>query len=194
WRPPEGNFFIADPRAVWGGQAVLVSRRMARYFLTHWDEEQGAADVRMPRGLREGIARSRFVLLQPSATIDMSRWRVRVRSRASRGVQLRGRDRRTLVRMTEPRSCSPYGAPTADIWLIGHDPRLRRGAAKADTCFFLDLLERSPSQRPGETQKRGLAQGVLDYLEELAGRPVRGSALYVTNLCNEFLPAARNGV
>jgi hypothetical protein len=49
WRPPEENFFIADPRAVWGGQAVLVSRRMARYFLTHWDEEQGAADVRMPR-------------------------------------------------------------------------------------------------------------------------------------------------
>jgi hypothetical protein len=49
WRPTGGDYFIVQPQQMWGAQAVLVSRRTAAYFLAHWQEEQGAADLRMPR-------------------------------------------------------------------------------------------------------------------------------------------------
>jgi hypothetical protein len=49
WSPANGSYFIVKPGQMWGAQAVLVSRRMAAYFLEHWQEEQGAADLRMPR-------------------------------------------------------------------------------------------------------------------------------------------------
>jgi hypothetical protein len=49
WRPPGASYFVADPYGAWGGQAVLVSRASATFFLRHWEEEEGAADVRMPR-------------------------------------------------------------------------------------------------------------------------------------------------
>jgi hypothetical protein len=49
WRPERKAYFVAHPQQVWGAQAVLVSRRMADYFLEHWSEETGAADLRMPR-------------------------------------------------------------------------------------------------------------------------------------------------
>jgi hypothetical protein len=49
WRDPKQPFFIAHPRQFWGAQAIVVSRLMAGYFLKHWNEETGAADLRMPR-------------------------------------------------------------------------------------------------------------------------------------------------
>ena len=49
WRDPGQPFFIAHPRQFWGAQAIVVSRLMASYFLQHWAEESGAADLRMPR-------------------------------------------------------------------------------------------------------------------------------------------------
>ncbi len=49
WRPPKQSFFIANAQQVWGAQAVIVSRLTAAYFLAHWSEESGAADLRMPR-------------------------------------------------------------------------------------------------------------------------------------------------
>jgi hypothetical protein len=49
WRPAKQSYFIVYPRQMWGAQAVLVSRLMAGFFLRHWSEEEGAADLRMPR-------------------------------------------------------------------------------------------------------------------------------------------------
>jgi hypothetical protein len=49
WRPANQSQFIVHPTQMWGAQAVLVSRKTANYFLAHWSEEQGAADLRMPR-------------------------------------------------------------------------------------------------------------------------------------------------
>ena len=96
--------------------------------------------------------------------------------------------------MAQPTSCRPYGDPvTSDLWFVGHDPRLRRSTAEAACCFFLDLLDRPPSTSPGEREKRALAQAVRDYIDHLAGRDVLPERIYVTNLCNEFLPRAANG-
>ena len=49
WRPAGQSYFIVQPAQMWGAQAVLVSRKTAAYFLAHWSEEHGAADLRMPR-------------------------------------------------------------------------------------------------------------------------------------------------
>lgn len=85
-------------------------------------------------------------------------------------------------------ACSPFGnAAAAPIWIIGHDPRLTRSKAEASTCFFFDLLEKPPDKTSAELAKRGLAQSVLEYAQELAGAPIPLKELYVTNLCNHFL-------
>ena len=49
WRPARQSYFTVHPQQMWGAQAVLVSRRLAGFFLAHWEEEEGAADLRMPR-------------------------------------------------------------------------------------------------------------------------------------------------
>lgn len=91
-------------------------------------------------------------------------------------------------------SCLPFGVPqTAKIWIIGHDPRLRKGKAEAPTCFFLDLLKSKAGGGAPAKAKRQLAQSVIDYISHLAGRPVELDDLYVTNLCNRFLPHPPKG-
>jgi hypothetical protein len=49
WRNEAAAYFIAHAKAVWGAQAVLLSRMTAQFCLQHWGEEEGAADVRIPR-------------------------------------------------------------------------------------------------------------------------------------------------
>lgn len=59
--------------------------------------------------------------------------------------------------------------------------------------FFLDYLckyETYPSYGP-EKRKYGLARAMVDYVSELAGYQVPLDSLYVTNLCNEFLPSTQ---
>ncbi|HTP27482.1 MAG TPA: hypothetical protein VMK12_17750 [Anaeromyxobacteraceae bacterium] len=103
--------------------------------------------------------------------------------------------RAASMEKTTSKRCRPYGdAASADVWFLGHDPRLRTSDAKADTCFFLNLLEREGTHSGGEKAKRRLAQALLDYVAELAGGPVEPSRLYVTNLCNTFLPRPKKGV
>jgi hypothetical protein len=46
---PRDRYAVMDPKAVWGGQALLVSRALAGYFVAHWEEEWGEPDMRMPR-------------------------------------------------------------------------------------------------------------------------------------------------
>jgi hypothetical protein len=46
---PAHQYDVMDPAGCWGGQALLVSPALARYFLTHWSEERGEPDLRMPR-------------------------------------------------------------------------------------------------------------------------------------------------
>lgn len=83
----------------------------------------------------------------------------------------------------------PFGnLNTATILVIGHDPRLQRSQAEAEFALFMDYLTRPYPGSRSEQRKYELAQAVVGYVSELAGRPVALGELYVTNLCNEFLP------
>jgi hypothetical protein len=88
----------------------------------------------------------------------------------------------------------PFGDPaTARVFVVGHDPRLRRGKAQAETVFFLDYLEeRRPTQR-AEAAKHDLASAVVKYVQYLTGGKVPVPEMYFTNLCNEFLPRPDRG-
>ncbi len=83
----------------------------------------------------------------------------------------------------------PYGDPrTATIFVIGHDPRLQRSQAEAKYAFFFNYLECSRPTYGLYAAKYDLAYKVWEYIEYLAGSRVALDELYVTNLCNEFLP------
>ena len=45
----EENYFVADPEAVYGSQAFVMSRGMAEHFVMHWWEIQGMQDIKMSR-------------------------------------------------------------------------------------------------------------------------------------------------
>jgi predicted O-methyltransferase YrrM len=49
WRDPERSCFHADPDAVYGSQAVLVSISTGSYIDAHWDEVVGMSDIKMSR-------------------------------------------------------------------------------------------------------------------------------------------------
>jgi hypothetical protein len=88
-------------------------------------------------------------------------------------------------------SVQPYGdLKSASILIIGHDPRLQNSMAEAEQAFFFEYLEKyqSPPKSPPEARKYELAYAVWQYVNMLAGRDVPLAELYVTNLCNEFLP------
>ena len=46
---PAENHFIADPQAVYGSQAFVMSRAMAEHFVSHWWDVQGMQDIKMSR-------------------------------------------------------------------------------------------------------------------------------------------------
>lgn len=91
-------------------------------------------------------------------------------------------------------STQPFGnLKTAKILVIGHDPRLQNSLAEAENPFFFEYLIRfqnRPSYGP-DARKYDLAHAVWDYVNELAGQGLSLDQLYVTNLCNEFLPSSR---
>jgi hypothetical protein len=99
--------------------------------------------------------------------------------------------KKTGIKMT---AAKPYGnLNTASILVIGHDPRLQHGKAETEFVFFLDYLEKfeaTPVHAPTK-RKYEFAQALVDYISALAGHPVRLDVLYVTNLCNEFLPSTQ---
>lgn len=86
------------------------------------------------------------------------------------------------------RETNPYGdRDIATILVIGHDPRLQHSSAEAGTAFYMDYLARPYPGRRSEARKYELAQAVLKYLGDLAGRDLPLDSLFVTNLCNAFL-------
>jgi hypothetical protein len=90
--------------------------------------------------------------------------------------------------------CQPFGDPArARVFVIGHDPRLQRGDARADMVFFLDYLELSRPTKKSEAAKYDLASAAVEYIEYLTGGMVPLTEMYFTNLCNEFLPHAPKG-
>jgi hypothetical protein len=90
--------------------------------------------------------------------------------------------------------CQPFGDPaTARVFVIGHDPRLQRSDAQAETAFFLDYLGRGKPSAPSEARKYGLAEAAAEYVRELTGGQVPLEEMYFTNLCNQFLPHAPKG-
>jgi hypothetical protein len=88
----------------------------------------------------------------------------------------------------------PFGdINLATILIIGHDPRLQNSQAKAEKPFFFEYLERyqtRPTYGP-QAQKYDLAHAVWDYVNELADRPIPLKQLFITNLCNVFLPSSQ---
>jgi hypothetical protein len=46
---PDENYFIADPAAVYGSQAFVMSRAMAKHFVENWWDVQGMQDIKMSR-------------------------------------------------------------------------------------------------------------------------------------------------
>jgi hypothetical protein len=42
------RYLVADPRFVWGAQAIVKTPETARYIDTHWDSASGNPDQRMP--------------------------------------------------------------------------------------------------------------------------------------------------
>jgi hypothetical protein len=42
------RYLVADPRFVWGAQAIVMTPETARYIDTHWDSASGNPDQRMP--------------------------------------------------------------------------------------------------------------------------------------------------
>jgi hypothetical protein len=46
---PDENYFIADPKAVYGSQAFAMSRAMAEHFVENWWEVPGMQDIKMSR-------------------------------------------------------------------------------------------------------------------------------------------------
>lgn len=90
--------------------------------------------------------------------------------------------------------CQPFGEPAdARVFVIGHDPRLQKSDVEATTAFFLDYLDGPKPSRRCEAAKYGLAKATVEYIDHLTGRTVAVSDVYVTNLCNEFLPHAPEG-
>jgi hypothetical protein len=91
-------------------------------------------------------------------------------------------------------SVQPYGdLNLATILIIGHDPRLQNSQAEAEIAFFFEYLEKY-SSRPTygpDARKYDLAHAVWDYVNELAGRRISLEQLYITNMCNEFLPSSQ---
>lgn len=90
----------------------------------------------------------------------------------------------------------PYGnLNTANILVIGHDPRLQKSQAEAEKAFFFEYLEKY-SSRPTygpDARKYAFAHAVWEYMADLAGCALSLNQLFVTNLCNEFLPSSRGG-
>ena len=90
--------------------------------------------------------------------------------------------------------CRPFGDPaTARVFVVGHDPRLQRSEAQAETVFFLDYLEPGRPTFGPEAAKYDLASATAQYVEYLTGGIVPLSEMYFTNLCNEFLPHPEGG-
>jgi len=81
----------------------------------------------------------------------------------------------------------------ARVFVIGHDPRLQRSDAQAETVFFLHYLERGRPTQKSEAAKFDFAAATVDYIGYLTGGMVALTEMYWTNLCNEFLPHAPKG-
>jgi hypothetical protein len=90
--------------------------------------------------------------------------------------------------------CQPFGDPVeAAVFVIGHDPRLQKSDAEAETVFFLDYLERDRPTKRSEAAKYDFASATVKYIEHLTGGGVPLTEMYFTNLCNQFLPHPDGG-
>ena len=78
-------------------------------------------------------------------------------------------------------AAKPFGdVNSATMLIIGQDPRLQRSGAGAEFALFLDYLTRPRPRSRSEASKYDLAQAVVDYAGELAGRQVALEELYVS--------------
>lgn len=48
-RRPEERYLVAEPRLVWGAQALVLTPQTARFIAEHWGTADGNPDMRMPQ-------------------------------------------------------------------------------------------------------------------------------------------------
>lgn len=100
------------------------------------------------------------------------------------------------MQMTKLNAVKPFGdIQTAKVLLVGQDPRLQRSKAEAEYAFFFEYLSKYDEcpTHGSHASKYKLAKAVWDYINELTEQKLPLESLYVTNLCNPFLPSTRGG-
>lgn len=82
---------------------------------------------------------------------------------------------------------------TAKILVIGHDPRLKQSDTIAEYCFFADYYLKQNITGNVDRRKKGLASSVFNLVSDLTNNKFSPDEIYITNLCNEVLPHAKQG-
>ena len=84
---------------------------------------------------------------------------------------------------------------TPKVLLIGHDPRLRESDDEAEYVLYSNFYFKKVGLKGrSEKQKYGLAAKSFGQILDITNGRFRAEEIYVTNLCNKFLPhTAKNG-
>ena len=80
----------------------------------------------------------------------------------------------------------------AKVLIIGHDPRLQSSDTEAEFALFADYYFKADLKGGAEKRKHGLAKSTFEQVFHLTGDLFKADEIYVTNLCNHFLPASPN--
>ena len=79
------------------------------------------------------------------------------------------------------------------VLLIGHDPRLQSSDNEAEFALYSDYYFEKKTLKSNERKKYGLAATSFKQVTDITNNKFRPEEIYVTNLCNEFLPHAPKG-
>lgn len=79
------------------------------------------------------------------------------------------------------------------VLLIGHDPRLQSTDTEAKYALFSDYYFKEVPKNGNERRKYGLAAKSFGQVLDITNNRFKAEEIYVTNLCNEFLPHAPKG-
>lgn len=75
------------------------------------------------------------------------------------------------------------------VLLIGHDPRLHNSKDEAEYALYSNFyFNKEVLKRGSEKQKYGLAAKSFDQILDITNGRFKAEEIYVTNLCNKFLP------
>lgn len=76
------------------------------------------------------------------------------------------------------------------VLLIGHDPRLQNSEDKAEYALYSNFyFNKEVLKSRSEKQKYGLAAKSFGQILDITNGRFKAEEIYVTNLCNKFLPS-----